>query len=292
MSHDAKEFKRGIPIASMIDEFTNYYFRNMRLSGKIYKMKTILSDKVVYHLPIGNELIPMNDFIGKNISFRFENEIYCIECGKKTKKSFQGFCWNCFSTSPENAECILRPELCLAHEGKGRNPDWEKKHHLQEHIVYFAYAYEVKVGVTRFTQVPIRWIDQGASSAIPFAKVPYRYLAGVIELEMKKYFTDKTSWQKMLTSSSDGSEKLLSAKEKAKFLLPETLMKYFCDGDSLTTIQYPVLTYPKKVKNIDLEKHPVLSGKLCGIKGQYLIMEDGSVLNVRKHNGYLITIEW
>lgn len=264
----------------------------MRVVGKIYKMETILSDKVIYHLPIDDELIPMNELIGRNISLKFEYEIYCIACGKKTQKSFQGFCWNCFSTSPENSECILHPELCLAHEGKGRDPEWEKKHHLQQHIVYLAYSSEVKVGVTRFTQIPTRWIDQGASSVIHLAKVPYRHLAGVIEVEMKKHFTDKTSWQKMLISSSNGSKELHSAKEKAKSLLPKSLMQYFSDDDSITTIQYPVLKHPKKVKSINLEKQPVVSGKLCGIKGQYLIMEDNSVLNVRKHNGYMITVEW
>src|ERR1051325_5452581 len=111
------------------NKFTNCYIRAVRITGRIYKMETRLADKVIYHLPVENELVPMNELVGNNISLTFQNEIYCIECEKKTNKSFQGFCWNCFSTSPENAECILRPELCQAHEGKGRNPDWEKAHH-------------------------------------------------------------------------------------------------------------------------------------------------------------------
>jgi len=263
----------------------------MRVTGRIFKMKSQLSDKVIYHLPIEKELIPMNELVGKNISLKFENEIYCTNCGKKTNKSFQGFCWNCFSTSPENAECILRPELCLAHDGKGRDIEWEKAYHLQEHFVYLALSSEIKVGVTRSTQVPTRWIDQGASSVIRLAKVPYRYLAGVIEVEMKKHFTDKTNWQKMLKGDEGQGRDLVAEKRRAKELISAELQQYFSDDDSITIINYPVIKYPEKVKSIDFEKQNLVSGKLMGIKGQYLIMEDNSVLNVRKHSGYVVSIE-
>lgn len=263
-------------------------------------MKARLQDKVIYHLPIEGKLIPMNELIGSNISLKFENEIYCTECGKQTKRSFQGFCWNCFSTSPENAECILRPELCLAHEGKGRDMEWERMHHLQEHFVYLALSNTVKVGVTRSTQVPTRWIDQGASSAICLAKVPNRYLAGVIEVEMKKHFTDKTNWQKMLKGDdflqpalSVGELKyLIAEKRRAKEHMSEQLQQYFYEEDIITEINYPVIQYPQKVKSIDFEKQTILTGKLMGIKGQYLIFEDNSVLNVRKHTGYVVCLEY
>jgi hypothetical protein len=254
-------------------------------------MEAQLNQQVVYSLPVENNLVPMNELIGKDISLTFQNEIYCVECGARTRKSFQGFCWNCFSSSPENAECILRPELCRAHEGKGRNPEWERNHHLQEHFVYLALSSEIKVGVTRATQVPTRWIDQGASAVIRLAKVPYRYLAGVIEVEMKKHFTDKTSWQKMLKNELL-SVNLENEKQKAKKLFPEELRQYFSEDNSITQLNYPVIKYPQKVKSVDFEKQNVLSGKLIGIKGQYLIIEDGSVLNVRKHSGYVVTIEW
>lgn len=254
-------------------------------------MEAELAEQVVYRLPVENELVPMNELLGKNIALTFQNEIYCVECGNLTRRSFQGFCWNCFSTSPENAECILRPELCQAHEGKGRNPEWEKEHHLQEHFVYLALSSEIKVGVTRSTQVPMRWIDQGASAVIRLAKVPYRYLAGVIEVEMKKHFTDKTSWQKMLKNEILAAN-LVEVKQKVKNLLPTGLQPYFSEDNSVTQLNYPVIKYPSKVKSIDFEKQNVLSGKLVGIKGQYLIMDDNSVLNVRKHSGYVVTVEW
>jgi len=255
-------------------------------------MKSQLSDKVIYHLPIEKELIPMNELVGKNISLKFENEIYCTACEKKTNKSFQGFCWNCFSTSPENSNCILRPELCQAHLGKGRDMEWEKEHHLQEHFVYLALSSEIKVGVTRSTQVPTRWIDQGASSVIRLAKVPYRYLAGVIEVTLKNHFTDKTSWQKMLKNEVMAGVDLSKEKWKAEEYLSQELKQYMSEEDSVTEIKYPIITYPTKLKSIDFEKQNLVVGKLIGIKGQYLIMEDNSVLNIRKHSGYVVSVEY
>jgi hypothetical protein len=148
------------------------------------------------------------------------------------------------------------------------------------------------VGVTRSTQVPTRWIDQGASSVIRLAKVPYRYLAGVIEVEMKKHFTDKTNWQKMLKGEEVGGIKLVEEKWRAEDYFLQELKQYYSEDDSITTLNYPVLAYPQKVKSIDFEKQNLLSGRLIGIKGQYLIFEDNSVLNVRKHSGYAVCLEW
>ena len=39
------------------------------------------------------------------------------------------------------------------------------------------------------------------------------------------------------------------------------------------------------------DKSPNFSGKLMGIKGQYLIFEDGTVFNVRTYEGYVVKIE-
>src|SRR3972149_10601342 len=171
----------------------------MKITGQIIKMRAGLNDPVQYQLPIGDERIDMNALIGKRITLKYNNEIRCISCGRRTKTSFaQGFCYPCFISSPEVSECIIRPELCQAHNGIGRDMEWERKHHLQEHFVYMAHTSGIKVGVTRSTQVPTRWIDQGASEAILFAKTPNRYLAGCIEVCLKKHVSDKTQWQRML----------------------------------------------------------------------------------------------
>jgi len=99
----------------------------MEASGQISKMKSKLGDPIKYTLPIGDQLIEMNPLIGHTVQFTFNGEIRCIRCDRKTKKSFaQGFCFPCMRDAPEASECIIRPELCLAHEGKGRDPEWER----------------------------------------------------------------------------------------------------------------------------------------------------------------------
>jgi hypothetical protein len=49
-----------------------------------------------------------------------------------------------------------------------------------------------------------------------------------------------------------------------------------------------VLQYPKKVTSLNLDKTPNFSGTLTGIKGQYLLFEDGTVFNVRTYEGYVV----
>ena len=39
-----------------------------------------------------------------------------------------------------------------------------------------------------------------------------------------------------------------------------------------------------------LDKVPLIEKKLMGIKGQYLIFEEGYVMNIRSHSGYYIQI--
>ena len=49
--------------------------------------------------------------------------------------------------------------------------------------------------------------------------------------------------------------------------------------------------YPEKVKSLSFDKLNEIEGRLWGIKGQYLIFDNGEVLNIRKHNGYEVTLE-
>jgi len=255
-------------------------------------MRSELNDPVQYELPIGDERIDMNSLIGKRITLKYEFEIRCIACGRKTKTSFaQGFCYPCFINSPQVSECIIRPELCQAHKGIGRDMEWEKKNHLQEHFVYFALSSGVKVGVTRSTQVPTRWIDQGASEAIYLAKTPNRYLAGCIEVELKKHMSDKTQWQRMLKNELTDAD-LVNEKSKMANLLPDALKEYLAEDNSITAIKYPVVKYPEKVKSVNFDKMPEISGMLNGIKGQYLLLDDDRVLNIRRHTGYVISVKF
>lgn len=264
----------------------------MQLEGNIRKMRTELVNPVKYALPIGENLLEMNDLIGKGISMKFDGQINCVSCGKQTKTSFgQGYCYNCLQTAPEASESVLRPELSKSHLGIARDMEWAEKHDLIDHVVYLAVTTEIKVGVTRIHQVPTRWIDQGASSAIKLVTTPNRHIAGIIEVFLKKHFTDKTNWRAMLKSETALVCNLLEEKAKVIELLPAELRKYAEPDNSIVEIQYPIHQYPDKIKSISFDKLPTIEGVLTGIKGQYLIFEDHTVLNIRKHNGYYLQIK-
>ncbi len=160
---------------------------------------------------------------------------------------------------------------------------------LSDGIVYLALSSEVKVGVTRKTQVPTRWIDQGAIQAIPIVEVPNRYLAGITEVALKDYFTDKTSWQKMLKNDVSHAD-LIAERLKIENVLPDEVKPYFLSEPHLYDLNYPVTQYPTKVTSLNLDKTPNYSGTLAGIKGQYLIFSDGTVFNVRSYEGYVVKI--
>jgi hypothetical protein len=264
----------------------------MQLEGNIKKMKTELAQPVKYTLPIGDDSIEMNELIGKTISLKFDGRINCISCGKKTKTSFaQGFCYNCLQTAPEASESVLRPELSKAQFGMARDMEWAEKHDLIDHFVYLAVSSAIKVGVTRNHQIPTRWIDQGASFAVKLAKTPNRHIAGVIEVFLKNHFTDKTNWRAMLKNEILSPDTLLQKKQHALELLPDELKQYAVDEDEMLEITYPVLQYPEKIKSLSFDKLPEIEGQLAGIKGQYLIFNNGRVLNIRKHNGYFLRVE-
>ena len=255
-------------------------------------MKNQLEEPVQYELPIGEDIVPMNELIDKYILFKWEKKIHCIACGRSTNKSFvQGFCYPCFINAPETSECILRPQLCQAHEGIARDMEWAERHCLQDHFVYLAISSGVKVGVTRSGQIPTRWIDQGAWQAIKLAKTPNRYIAGLIEVTLKEYISDRTQWQRMLKNQLVEGIDLLEKKKEMLGHLSDELRKYECDNNEITEINYPVEEYPEKVKSLSFDKFNEIEGRLWGIKGQYLMYDNGTVLNIRKHNGYIVSLE-
>ena len=260
-------------------------------------MKASLKEEVEYKLPLYEVLEPgveveMNGLIGNTIRIEFQDQINCVVTGKKIKKAFgDGMSYDAFMNSPLAVPSIIRPELSMIHEGIAlRDAEWEREHHLQPHVVYLSKTSDVKVGVTRDIQIPTRWIDQGATEAILLAEVPYRQLAGLIEVELKEHMSDKTNWRKMLKNETDGGD-LLEAKDEALDLLPEEYHEFVSSNDEVTTIAYPVISYPEKVVSMKLDKIPVIEKKLMGIKGQYLIFDDGTVINLRSHSGYRISIE-
>ena len=270
----------------------------MIYTGNIRKMRSKLEEQVQYELPLYNvleqgELVPMNQLIGQDISIRFEHVINCVVTGKKIKKPYgEGMSYDAFMSSPMASPSIIRPELSRIHEGIAlRDEEWERKHHLTPHYVYLSKTSGLKVGVTRATQIPTRWIDQGAVEAVILGKTPYRGAAGLIEVALKDYIADKTNWRKMLTNDIS-SASLLDKKEELIELIPEEYEDFIEYDGEVNHINFPVLQYPTKVKSIKLDKVPIIEKKLVGIKGQYLIFNDQTVVNLRSHAGYRVTLEF
>jgi hypothetical protein len=260
----------------------------MQIQGDIIKMRAEYAHPVKYFLSFTETEIPLNDFLGKSIRMEYSKVIHCLGCGAVTVKSFaQGYCYKCLISRPETAGCVLNPEKCTAHLGVARDMDYAEKNCLQDHFVYLALSGDLKVGVTRASQIPTRWIDQGASSAIKLARLPYRALAGEMEVELKQFYKDKTSWQKMLKAEVP-LVNLVDAKQLAYEHLSEEKAAYVIDDDEVLEIQYPLLSVPKKVSSLSFDKEGLIEGVLTGIKGQYLILDNERVLNLRKHGGYEI----
>lgn len=262
----------------------------MTYQGVLEKMQTELGNPIQYYMVFENSFLNVNQLLNKQIEIQFLG-YQCLNCSKQKKIFRQGFCYDCFYSSPAVGDWIMRPELSTAHLGiADRDLDYESKVQLQPHIVYLASSSEVKVGVTRKTQVPTRWIDQGAEKAIAIVEVPNRYLAGMTEVALKNHFSDKTNWRKMLTNDIVTID-LIAEKLNVEALLPQEVHEFFhLDKEDLYELHYPVLHYPKKISSLSLEKTPNFSGKLIGIKGQYLMFEDGTVFNIRSFEGYVVSL--
>lgn len=262
----------------------------MIYEGVLTKMQTEIGTPIQYYLVFENSFLNMNQLLGKEFEITFQG-YQCLNCGKKKKIFRQGFCYDCFMSSPAVGDWIMNPELSTAHlDIEDRDLEYEKRVQLQPHIVYLALSSEIKVGVTRKTQVPTRWIDQGAVQAIPIVEVPNRYLAGITEVALKNHFADKTNWQKMLKNEVPNVD-IIKERQRLKDLIPTEVQEFYdAEKNDLYELQYPVLHYPKKVNSLNLDKSPDYSGKLSGIKGQYLLFEDGTVFNIRTFEGYVVKI--
>ncbi len=261
-------------------------------------MRVEASSPVSYRLPVGDELFPIDEKIGQELTLEFLGGIFCINCDRKTNKSFaQGYCFPCFKSLAECDMCIMRPETCHYHLGTCRDTSWADSHCMQDHFVYLANSSGLKVGITRGTQIPTRWIDQGATQALAMFRVKNRLHSGLIEVIMKKHVSDRTDWRKML--KGDAEEINMSGKrdellENAQSDL-EKIKSDNSDFDFKTLdekpiqLNYPVQRYPEKVTSLNFDKTPKVSGQLQGIKGQYLILDCG-VLNIRKFGGYQVSL--
>ena len=251
------------------------------------KMDTDLQDVVQYTLDIHGETHNMNDYIGKNIKIEWSGDVIC-SCEKVMKKFYRsGFCYQCYWDSPMASQSIFKPELCTAHLGiEERDLEWEKEFQIAPHYVYLANSSGIKVGITRGSQGVIRWMDQGASQAILLAEVPNRRFSGDIEVSLKRFVADVTNWRKMLSGTPDFVD-LVQLKEELSLHVPEELKQYILPNNTVTEIKYPVTKYPTKIKSVKLERSPIIEGELMGIKGQYLLLDEDRVFNIRSHEGFI-----
>lgn len=261
----------------------------MTYQGVLTKMETEFLIPIQYYLVFENDFLNMNQLLDKNITIQFV-KYQCLNCGFDKPIYRQGFCKSCFFDIPQAADWIIRPELSTAHLDKeDRNLVYEKKVQLQPHIVYLANSSNVKVGVTRKSQVPTRWIDQGAHEAIEIVEVPNRYLAGITEVALKEFVGDKTNWRTMLKNDIK-DENLVEWRDHLRQYIPDEAKDYFIESNTETNLEFPVHKYPEKPKSLNLIKDQKYSGKLVGIKGQYLIFNDETVFNIRSNEGLVVDI--
>lgn len=262
----------------------------MEFKGVLKKMKTQFHQPIQYYLEFENDWVNVNQLLEKKIRISFDS-YQCLSCGSDQEIFRQGFCKSCFFEQPQAGDWVMRPELSTAHLGKeDRDLEYEKKAQLQPHIVYLANSSHLKVGVTRKSQIPTRWIDQGAHEAIEVVEVPNRYLAGITEVALKNFVDDKTNWRAMLTNNTK-DEDLVHWKDKLAPQLPEEVKEYLVQNNTETHLKFPVHQYPEKVNSLNLKKETSFEGILKGIKGQYLIFNSGKVFNIRSHEGFVIRLE-
>ena len=263
----------------------------MQFEGHLQKMKAELAQVVNYHSPLAEHTFALNPLIGQPMRLSFLGKIHCVACGKETKKSWQqGYCYPCTIKLAECDMCIVKPELCHYAQGTCRDPQWGENHCMKPHVVYLANSSGAKVGITRASQVPTRWIDQGAVSALPIFKVPSRLASGLVETQLAQHIPDKTHWQRMLKGQPEAIDLVALRAELLSRLGDSLLEQVEPLVAPVVTIQYPVEKYPEKVKSLGLDKVPVIEDTLVGIKGQYLMFASG-VINLRNHAGYLVRWE-
>ena len=265
--------------------------------GALDKMAVELGTTAQYSFRLGETRVPVNPLIGKTVRLEYLGEIHCSHCGRKTRKSFsQGYCYPCFTKLPQCDTCIVSPERCHHELGTCRDPEWGQRFCMTDHIVYLANSSGIKVGITRATQLPTRWLDQGASQALPILRVATRQQSGLVEDLLRSQVGDRTNWRTLLKGDAESLD-LPQIREQVLDACAEGLQSLQArfglqavqplPAAEVVEIRYPVTVYPTKIVSLDLEKTPVVEGTLMGIKGQYLMLDTG-VINVRKFTAYRV----
>lgn len=267
--------------------------------GSLSKMAARLDAPVQYALRLGDEEVPVNPLLGKTLRLEYLGAIHCSHCGRKTKTSFsQGYCYPCMQKLAQCDLCIMSPERCHYDSGTCREPSWGEQFCMTDHIVYLANSSGVKVGITRASQVPTRWIDQGATQALPILRVATRQQSGFVEDLLRSQVADKTNWRALL--KGDAAPVDLPAIREQLFAscaagIAELQQRFGLQAiqplgaAEVLDIRYPIAAYPAKIASFNLDKQPLAEGTLLGIKGQYLMFDTG-VINIRKYTAYQLAV--
>ena len=269
----------------------------MKLQGNLRKMQAEPGKPVRYSIELGNQRIDLSERLGQHLKLEFLQQIECVHCGRKTRKSFnQGYCYPCFTSLAQCDRCIMAPEHCHYHLGTCREPQWGLDNCMRPHIVYLSNTSGIKVGITRESQLPTRWIDQGAVRALPVLRVTRRYHAGLVEHAFREHVSDRTNWRNMLKNQVEEIDLLAVFEDLWARILPRLEpdlvddIEVVASAASVLDLHYPALAWPARVSSFNLDKNPLVEGRLEAIKGQYLIL-DGGVINIRKYGGYLVDLE-
>lgn len=265
------------------------------VAGPLRSLRARAATPVEYLLRAGDKEMPLNALIGAQLEIDWSGRIVCIACGRDTPRSYsQGHCWTCLQTLASCDRCIVKPELCHFAAGTCREPEWGRRFCMQAHIVYLANSSGLKVGITRETNVPGRWLDQGAAQAIALLRVGTRLDAGLWEDALRAHVSDRTDWRAMLRGTpaaqdmAAAGEALLAKIDSRATNLPAAERLLDADRQS-QSFEFPAPRLEGSVRAANLDKQPQVCDRLLGIKAQYLVFER-QVFNVRRHAGYEVNV--
>lgn len=238
------------------------------------------------------DTMPLTTIIGSTVNIEHTGQKKCLVCGRKVKKLYQnGYCFPCVTSLAECDLCIVKPHECHHANGTCRDNQFAESHCLIPHYVYLAFSSGFKVGLTRKGRQLIRWVDQGASQAMLLAELPSRKHAGEMEMTIAKNIADKTDWRKMLRGETIPDKTLTEIRSQVESTLPEEYREYLLLDSHIHTFHYPrTEDAVLNLNSLSLDKVPNIKGRLLGVKGQYLLLDNG-VFNVKKHSGYSVAVD-
>ena len=264
----------------------------MDYTGSLRKMKSEYdkeSGDITYFLNLdGEPVCNLNELVGKEISLTFAGKINCTTCGRNIRKTYSdGLCYPCLISLPKGDMCILKPHQCHFDKGTCRDEEWALQNCFIPHTLYLARSSAIKIGITRHNQQFIRWVDQGATEAMKIGSFPNRREVGLAEFAISDKFSDKTNWRRMLVNEVT-DKNFDEYVDTAREVLNDDQRQHLIEEREVFKFNYPVDEWPEKVKSFKLDKTRLFTGKLTGIKGQYMIFGN-EVINLRSHSGYGIT---